>query len=265
MRVLSVANQKGGVGKTTSTHNLGVALARQHHKRVLLIDLDAQANLTDSCGVDPDGLKATTYTVLENIGSPLDAIVHLEDNLDILPANGMLSGAELSLGGRIGREGLLKRAIQKLHQERSYDLVLIDCPPTLGLLTVNAFVASDYVLSPIQAEYHALAGLNRLTGTLQEVIGADLNSSLKIIGVFITFYDSRKKLNQGVVDALKEEWKGNLFTAYVRDNVALAEAPSYSKDIFLYRGKSFGGEDYTLLAKELLHRLAKEEGNGTRR
>ena len=257
MQIISVANQKGGVGKTTSVHNIGVALARFHKKRVLMVDIDPQSNLTDSCGVNFRELESTVYHVLDGKLDPAIAINALEERLDLLPANQDLAHAEQGFSSRIGRESLLKRALNKL-SGAGYDIVIIDCPPGLGLLTINAFVASKYILVPVQAEYHSLAGFDHLTNTLEEIRANDLNSGLELLGIFATHFDSRKGLNRDVVAKLQQEQGEYFFKTKIRDNIALADAPSHGKDIFSYRKQSFGSEDYRQLAGEILKTLKKK-------
>lgn len=255
MHVISVANQKGGVGKTTSVHNIGSALAKFHKKKTLMIDLDPQANLTDSCGVNPASLGLSVYEVMDG-KEAASAVISLEKGLDLLPANDNLVAAELQFSKKIGRENLLKKAIRSLSGS-GYDFMVVDCPPALGLLTVNAFVASDYILVPIQAEYHALAGLASLTQTLAEIRDNELNSRLEVLGVFVTFFDGRKNLNVDVAREVKEKWGETLMNAMIRDNVSLAEAPSYSKNIFAYKQKSFGSADYKALGAEIIKIIKK--------
>lgn len=248
MYICAVANQKGGVGKTTTVQNLGVALAA--HKKVLLVDLDAQGNLTDACGLSPHEETCTIFQVMDATVSPDKAIKPLSENLSILPANIDLSVAEITFAGRMGRENLLKKALQ---QVQGFDLALIDCPPSLGLLTVNALTAADSLLIPVQTEYHALAGLHLMQQTVAAV-KENLNSRLEILGLVLTFFDSRKKLNRDVAEALATEWGNKVFAARIRDNVSLAEAPSAGQDIYAYRKGSFGAEDYRQLADEFIDR-----------
>lgn len=245
----AIANQKGGVGKTTTAQNLAAALVRNHKKKVLLVDLDSQANLTDACGIDTKSLQRSTFTVLEGKIPLSEATVTLEERLDILPATVDLAIADIAFAARIGRENLLKKALAGAQ----YDHIIIDCPPTLGLLTVNALSAANALLIPVQVEYYALAGLNLIQETLNDV-RINLNPNISILGLVLTLYDSRKKLNKDVEKALVEDWKEQVFTTRIRDNVALAEAPSDGKDILSYRPRSFGAEDYAALAKEYLVR-----------
>jgi chromosome partitioning protein len=255
MIVISVANQKGGVAKTTSAHNIAAALARFNDKRTLLIDMDPQGNLTDSTGLDPKKQEKSVFDVLD--GADLVSVIQrLEDKLDILPSNGTLAKAEQYFINAVGRENLLKRPLKKL-SDPGYDFVIIDCPPSLGLLTLNAFVASNYLLVPVQAEYHALAGLQQLQETLAKIKVADLNHSLDVLGLFVTLYDGRRKLNVGVDEALRPEWGDRLMVTKIRDNVALAEAPSHSQDIFTYKKNSKGSSDYQALTEEVLNVLQR--------
>lgn len=229
MYTCAIANQKGGVGKTTTAHNLGVQLARNAKKRLLLLDLDAQGNLSDACGLDPQTLEA---------------------GLDILPVNIQLAEAELAFAGRMGRENLLKKALLSVSGE--YDYVLIDCPPSLGLLTVNALNAANGLLIPVQVEYYALAGLALIRQTAELV--RDLNPDLAILGLVLTFFDARKTLNKDVAAALADEWGDTLFSTRIRDNVSLAEAPSNGQDVFGYKRSCYGAKDYAAFAAEFLER-----------
>lgn len=248
----AVANQKGGVGKTTTVQNLSVGLARQHRQRVLMVDLDAQGNLTDAVGVDEGKINCTAYDVMEGKVPLAQATIQLEENLYILPAGIELSEADIAFAGRMGRENLLKKALQSA----DYDLIFIDCPPSLGLLTVNALAAADSILIPVQGEYHALSGLKLMQNTLHQV-QEHLNPTLRIFGVLLTLYDKRLKLHRDVEEELREAWKDRVFATRIRDNIALAEAPSADKDIYTYRQKSFGAEDYSQLSIEFLARLAR--------
>lgn len=249
MYICAIANQKGGVGKTTTTQNLGVLLAREHGKRVLLVDLDAQGNLTDACGLEPKEQALTSYQVL-GAETTLDKATRcLEQGVDILPANIGLAIAELSFASRMGRESLLKKALKGA----TYDYVLVDCPPSLGLLTVNALAAADGLLVPVQVEYHALAGLALIRQTAGMVI-ENLNPTLEMLGLVLTFFDGRRKLNRDVASALVKEWGDKAFAARIRDNVSLAEAPSNGQDIHAYKNGSYGSADYKALAEEFLQK-----------
>lgn len=247
MRKIAFVNQKGGVGKTTSVQNVGAALARAGH-RVLLVDLDAQGSLTASCGVDPDELAASIYDVLDGrvgVKEVLD-----EGDVHLLPASMNLAQSDLAFAGKIGRENLLKKALGDLD---GYDFVLLDCPPNLGLVTVNALVAADEIVIPVQAEFHALRGLELLHSTVDMV--RDLNPALRVLGIAVTFYDKRKTLNRDVFNELRRAFPDLLFDTKIRDAVALAEAPSHGKDILAYRPGSAGAEDYDRLASEIAGRV----------
>lgn len=242
-KVISLSNHKGGVGKTTSTINIGAGLNKLK-KKVLLIDLDPQANLSQSLGImEPE---RTIYGALkgEYELEPLETI----PGLDLIPSTLDLSGAEVELSGEAGREYILKELIDPLRG--SYDYILIDSPPSLGLLTINAFTASDEVYIPLQAQYLALQGLTKLIEVIDK-IKRRLNKELNLGGVFITQYDRRKVLNRDVVETIKSHYKEKLFKTAIRDNIALAEAPTQGLDIFRYNPKSYGAEDYLSLCKEI--------------
>lgn len=248
MYVCAVANQKGGVGKTTTTHNLGMILARK--KKVLLVDLDAQGNLTDACGFAQGNLHGSSYEVLGGGKSLAEVSLSLSERIDLLPATRDLAVAELAFASKLGRENLLKKALK----DAAYDIVLIDCPPSLGLLTVNALTAAHGILIPVQAEYYALAGLDLIQEAMQGVID-NLNPNLHTLGILLTFFDGRKSLNRDVAHGLQERWGKMVFKTAIRDNVALAEAPSNGQSIFDYRHQSYGAQDYAALAKEFAHRI----------
>jgi chromosome partitioning protein len=245
-KVISISNHKGGVGKTTSTINIGAGLHKLG-KKVLLIDLDPQANLSQSLGlIEPD---VNIYGALRG-DYPLKPI-EIFKNLEVIPSTLDLSGAEVEMSGEAGREYILKELIEPLRE--SYDYILIDSPPSLGLLTLNSFVASDEIFIPLQAQYLALQGLSKLVEVVDK-IKKRLNKDLKIGGVFITQYDSRKVLNRDVVSTIEAHFKDEVFKTKIRDNIALAEAPSQGLDIFRYNSKSYGAEDYLSLSKEILKR-----------
>ncbi|WP_138995242.1 ParA family protein [Larkinella sp. C7] len=245
-KILAVANHKGGVAKTTSTINLGAGLARMG-KRVLLVDLDPQANLTQSLGIAPEGPRPNIYGMIRGV-YPL-AVVEVANRLSVIPSTLDLSGAEIELSGETGREYILKELLQPARS--NYDFILIDCPPSLGLLTLNALTAADQVLIPVQAQFLATQGLAKLIEVVEK-IQKRLNQGLTVGGVFLTQYDSRKILNRNVAEAIETHFKGRVFTTKIRDNVALAEAPTQGLDIFRYDPKSNGAEDYTRLTEELL-------------
>ncbi len=251
MYVCAVANQKGGVGKTTTAHNLGMVLGRK--KKVLLIDLDAQSNLTDACGFVQSDLRGSAYEVLGGGKGLEDAVLSLGRGIDLLPASRDLAVAELAFASKLGRENLLKKALK----DAAYDFAIIDCPPSLGLLTVNALTAADGVLIPVQAEYYALAGLDLIRETMQGVI-ENLNPRLHTLGILLTFFDGRKSLNRDVAVGLQDRWGNLVFKTAIRDNVALAEAPSNGQSIFDYRSQSYGAQDYAALAREFMLRVRKQ-------
>lgn len=241
--IIAISNHKGGVGKTTSTLNIGAALAKLK-KQVLLIDLDPQSHLSDSVGIeDPD---LSVYDLLK--GTAVQPTV-INKKLDIIPSTIDLSGADVELANEIGRELLLKKQLSKL--EKDYDFILIDCPPSLNILTVNAFVAASEVYIPLQAEYLAFKGLSRLIGIIEKV-QESLNPDLAISGVFVTRYSARKILNKQIVDISEQHFENKFFTTKIRENIALAEAPSTSQDIFSYAPTSNGAKDYLALGKEIL-------------
>lgn len=245
-KVISISNHKGGVGKTTSAINIGAAL-NNLGKKVLLIDLDPQANLTQSLGFTNQ--QITIYGALK--GEHKLEPISIVKGFDIVPSTLDLSGAEIELSSEPGREYILKELIENI--KSSYDYVIIDSPPSLGLLTINSFTAADEIIIPLQAQFLAMQGLTKLVEVVEK-IKTRLNKGLKIGGVFITQYDSRKVLNRDVNETINEHFKSEVFKTKVRDNIALAEAPAQGLDIFRYNAKSNGAEDYLALAKEILKR-----------
>jgi chromosome partitioning protein len=245
-KVISISNHKGGVGKTTSAINLGAGLSKLG-KRVLLIDLDPQANLSQSLGLVDQ--ERTIYGALrgEYKLQPIPVVA----GLDLIPSTLDLSGAEIEMSGEAGREYILRELVDPI--KGSYDYVLIDSPPSLGLLTINAFTASDEVFIPLQAQYLALQGLTKLLEVVDKITKR-LNKELRVGGVFITQYDGRKVLNRDVVATIGAHFQDQLFKTMVRDNIALAEAPSQGLDIFRYNPKSYGAEDYLSLSQEVINR-----------
>jgi chromosome partitioning protein len=248
-RVLAVVNQKGGVGKTTTSVNLAAALA-QAGRRVLLVDLDPQGNATMGSGIDKRTVARTVYHVLLGLSELSAARVRLErGGFDLLPANRDLAGAEIELVALDGRETRLKRALESVAHE--YDFALIDCPPSLSLLTVNALTAAQRVLIPMQCEYYALEGLSDLVGTIKRV-RANLNPELEIAGLLRTMYDPRNTLSLHVSQQLEAHFKDKVYRTLVPRNVRLAEAPSYGVPAVLWDAASKGAQAYLALADEIL-------------
>jgi chromosome partitioning protein len=247
--VLAVVNQKGGVGKTTTSVNLAAALA-QAGRRVLLVDLDPQGNATMGSGIDKRTVGRTVYHVLLGLADFAAVRVRVErGSFDLLPANRELAGAEIELVGLDRREARLKTALQRVAQE--YDFVLIDCPPSLSLLTVNALTAAQRVLIPMQCEYYALEGLSDLVATIKRV-RVSLNPDLEIAGLLRTMYDPRNTLSQQVSRQLEEHFKDKVYRTLVPRNVRLAEAPSYGVPAVLWDAASKGAQAYLALADEIL-------------
>ncbi len=247
MKTIALTNQKGGVGKTTSTINIGAGLAKLG-KKVLLIDLDPQANLTYSLKMHSNRMEKTIYHALKGKAKAHETIIK-HNGFDFIPSSLELSGAELELANEPARENLLKNVMEEIKDEE-YDFVLIDCPPNLGLLTLNAFTAVEDIFIVLQSEYLALHGLSKLLDLIK-IVQQRLNSNLAVGGIICTLYDSRKNLNKEVVGHIKDYFGDKVFKTIIRDNVALAEAPSHHKTIFEYDGNSNGAEDYFALAKEI--------------
>lgn len=242
--IYSISNHKGGVGKTTSTINIGAALANRN-KKVLLVDLDPQANLTQSLGI-----KDIQISIYDNLkGEKMINTVEYRHNLHVLPSSLDLSAAEIELSSEPGREYILKDVLIQLLNK--FDYILIDCPPSLGLLTINALAASDYVIIPMQAEYLPLRGLAKLTDVITKIKNR-LNPKLQIGCVFLTQYDSRKVLNRDIASSVLEFFGDKSLTTKISSNIALAEAPSQGKDIFLYNKSCKGATDYDDLCNEML-------------
>ncbi len=259
----AIVNQKGGVGKTTTTANLAAGLARKD-KKVLLIDLDAQANASAHFGVsvedggDPNvieaaELKKSMYHVLRHQTPIQEIIQKVSENLFIAPASLFLSAADLELSGVIGRELILRSALQSIEGE--YDFILMDCPPSLGVLSVNGLVAASKVIVPVQSEYLALHGVRQLLDTVDQVRAA-YNPRLSVGGVLLCLHDSRRRLSRSVADTVKEYFGDLVFDTIIRTNVALAEAPASGESIFDYDPRSSGAEDYGKLVEEVISRGA---------
>jgi len=254
-RVVTVANQKGGVGKTTTAVNLGAELARRF--RVLLIDVDPQANATSSLGIDPGAARASTYEVLLG-DADIDAVIlpNVVPGLDLAPSSRVLAGAQVELVDLAARERRLEGALAGLVAEGTYDVILIDTPPSLGLLTLNALVASDLVLVPVQSEYLALEGLGQLVETL-EMVRASLNTRLVLVGILLTMLDSRTRLSAQVAAEVRRHFPAATFAAEIPRSVRLSEAPSFGRPIRQYDPSSRGGKAYARLADELAARLGR--------
>ncbi len=251
-RIIAIANQKGGVGKTTTAINLSACLAEQG-KKVLVIDLDPQGNTTSGFGLDKDSLENTVYQLMLDECTVRESMYGVDqiENLKLIPSDVDLAGAEIELLGRNEREYILKNEVDYIKDD--FDFIIIDCPPSLNMLTINALTTSDSVLVPIQCEYYALEGIAQLMHTI-ELVKERLNSKLEIDGVVFTMYDSRTNLSSDVVDTVKQNLQAYVYQTIIPRNVRLAEAPSNGLPINLYDGKSAGAESYRNLAKEVISR-----------
>ena len=257
MRSIAFMNQKGGVGKTTCTVNLGAGLAARG-QRVLLIDMDPQANLGLHVDLDIHNLEHSTYSVLCGLSTVSDAVVRdVLPNLAVLPANIDLSGAEVELVSAVGRETLLRDRLDAYLNEEPHDFVLIDCPPSLGLLSLNALTAVNEVFIPLQTEFFAMQGMTRLLEVV-ELIRERLNSELEVSRIVVTLFDARKNLSREVVAEIRGFFGSRVCDTMIRTNVRLAEAPSHGQTIFDYAPTSHGADDFGALAEELLQ-LSRQE------
>lgn len=248
-RIIAIANQKGGVAKTTTAVNLGASLALMGQP-VLLVDIDPQGNASSGLGIDKTKLNQCVYDVLINEVNPVEVIISTEiRNMDILPSTMQLAGAEVEMVSLMAREQILKRALTPLKEK--YQYIIIDCPPSLGLLTLNALAAADSLLIPIQCEFYALEGVGQLMNTVQ-LVQKHLNQSLKIEGVLLTMFDARLNLSIQVVDEVKKVFGNKVFKNIIPRNVRLSEAPSHGTPVVIYDPKSRGSEAYRELAKEVM-------------
>lgn len=250
-KIISIANQKGGVGKTTTAVNLSASLAVLE-KKVLLVDCDPQANATSGIGFDPDTLEKSVYECILGQAEAKDVIIETDTpNLDLLPTRIDLVGAEVELVNEKGRENYLMKVLEPLRAD--YDYIIIDCSPSLGLITINALTASDSVIIPIQSEYFALEGLGKLLNTIR-IVQTRLNPKLTIEGLLITMYDHRLRLARQVVEDVRSHFGQMVFNTLIFRNTKLAEAPSYGKSIIMHDASSTGAVNYLNLAQEILNR-----------
>lgn len=255
-RIIAIANQKGGVGKTTTAINLSACLASLG-KKVLSLDLDPQGNMTSGLGVDKDEIENSVYNLIIGECDIEECICKdVIENLDVLPSNIDLSAAEIELIGVDDKEYIIKNAMEKVKDR--YDFIIIDCPPALSMLTINAMTTADSVLVPIQCEYYALEGLSQLIHTIN-LVQERLNSKLYIEGVVFTMYDARTNLSLQVVENVKENLEQEIYKTIIPRNIRLAEAPSYGMPISIYDPKSSGAESYMMLAEEVIHKGEDKE------
>jgi len=248
-KIMAVTNQKGGVGKTTTAINLSACLAF-YKKRVLLVDIDPQGNASSGMGINKDKIQRCIYDVLIN-QVPIDEIITSSQirNLDVLPSTIQLAGAEIELVTYISRENRLKHSLKPIKDK--YHYIIVDCPPSLGLLTLNSLTSADSIIIPIQCEYYALEGIGQLLNTIN-LVKENLNPSLEIEGILFTMYDRRTNLSRDVVNEVKKYFKGRIFESIIPRNVRVSEAPSYGKPVVVYDKSSKGAKAYRKLAKEVI-------------
>lgn len=250
-RIIAIANQKGGVGKTTTAINLSASLASMD-KKVLAIDMDPQGNMTSGLGVDKEETENNIYSLIIGESEIEECIYNsVEENLKLIPSNMNLSAAEIELIGVEDKEFIIRNKVEKIKD--NYDYIIIDCPPALSTLTINALTTANTVIVPIQCEYYALEGLSQLIHTI-ELVHERLNENLEIEGVVFTMYDARTNLSLQVVENVKDNLEQNIYKTIIPRNIRLAEAPSYGLPINMYDPKSTGAESYKLLAEEVIHK-----------
>ncbi|MCX7634304.1 MAG: ParA family protein [Syntrophales bacterium] len=247
-KIIAFCNQKGGVGKTTCTVNVGAGLMREG-KRVIPVDLDPQAHLTYALGIPAHDLTKTIYHILKD-GTPWQETTVNREGLMVVPSSLDLAGLDMELAGVPGRDFLIREMLETVND---FDYILMDCPPSLGLMTLNALTAAREIYIPLQTEFMALKGMGKLTETI-ETVRKRLNRHLAITGIIATRYDARKKLNRGIVDIIRERFGDRLFKTIIRENISLAEAPGYGQTIFEYAPHSYGARDFEALAREIMAR-----------
>lgn len=259
-KIISIANQKGGVGKTTTAINLSAGLAVLEH-RTLIIDADPQANATSGVGFDHKTIRSSIYECILNEEDPRDIILQTKTpNLDIIPAHIDLVGAEIELINQPDREMMMKKALEKIKDE--YDFIIIDCSPSLGLITVNALAASDSVIVPVQCEYFALEGLGKLLNTIK-IVQSRINPGLEVEGILLTMYDKRLRLSNQVVEDVRTYFQDMVFDTIIGRNTTLGEAPSFGETVIMFDAESKGAQSYLNLAREVLqnNNLIKQKGS----
>lgn len=252
--IIAIVNQKGGIGKTTTAHNLSYALATKKNKKTLIIDLDPQMNLSNTFGIDCYAQKQSIYDVMKDKGLPLTSIIQntSHENLDIVPSAIELSGAEIEFVRRINSTALLDRSISNSLRE-TYDFIIIDCPPSLGILTITALTAADYVIIPLQPETYALYGVELLLRTINEV-QEEINPNLTILSALITMHDARLNIHKEMSEKIKQYFRGNLFDTLIKTNTTLKESQAKNQSVFEYDGRARGAKDYEKLALEVVEK-----------